>query len=384
MFKQARISKLDSNSFETVRIKLTAWYLVIIMAISLCFSAFIYQSVTIQLRNRFYQIENRFQAQNGPPRLGKKVPHMLLDDLIEAQKYLFFLLAYTNGVIFVFSGLAGYFLAGKTLKPIESSMEEQKRFTADASHELKTPLTALQTSIEVGLRDKKLSLRSAKKLLRENLHETKNLTDLANSLLTLTRTQSDSNGYHFEKVDLKEVVNESVKKITPLAKKKKINIKLHHTPRHSGAKRSGAIESLRVRSSRSSTPSRMTSREFVVNGDKISLQKLITILLDNAVKYTPKGGRVSVSLACRQAGVRGNNRNVITVVEDSGVGIAKEDLPHVFDRFYRADSSRSKTKVDGFGLGLSIAKRIVDVHGGKISVKSTVGKGSTFTVKLPV
>jgi len=117
--------------------------------------------------------------------------------------------------------------------------------------------------------------------------------------------------------------------------------------------------------------------DVIVEADKSSLQKMVVILLDNAIKYTPEKGKVMLS-------TNQDKRQVLLSVEDTGIGIAKEDLPHVFDRFYRMDQSRSKTNVPGFGLGLSIVKRIVDLHKGSIGVSSAPEKGSTFTVRLPL
>ena len=135
--------------FRKARLKLTAWYLFIIMAISLSFSAFIYRGITQEFQRRLHTIERRldFRGHGIRPPIGQA--EFFIQDLEETRQRVLLVLLYTNGAILAFSALAGYFLAGKTLKPIESVMEEQKRFVADASHELKTPLTALITSTEV-------------------------------------------------------------------------------------------------------------------------------------------------------------------------------------------------------------------------------------------
>ena len=259
------------------------------------------------------------------------------------QSYLAF---YRNGVILLFSGVGGYYLAGRTLQPIESALEEQKRFVADASHELKTPLTALQTSIEVALRDKKLNLKNARKILKESLDDIGNLTSLSNNLLILARMQSNDQSLVLQKVEMKNLIEEVIKKFKPMAKKKGVSIKL-----------------------------KTKNEKF--RADKNSLFKLMAILVDNAIKYTPKGGKVTIS--SKKVG-----KWLEIKVKDTGVGISEKDLPHIFERFYRANSSRSKTDTDGFGLGLSIAKRIVELNKGTIKVESKVGKGSTFAIKLPL
>jgi signal transduction histidine kinase len=330
--------------FTKVRITLTAWYLLIIMGVSLSFSAFIYRIFYVELQGRLDVIETRLELrQRGflpPP--GQT--EYFVADIQEAKEKILFFLAYTNLTILVFSSFAGYFLAGKTLSPIEKSMEEQKRFIADASHELKTPLTALQTSIEVSLRDKKLNLKDSVLTLKESLNDVKNLTNLTNDLLSLTRYQQTGSSLKFEKTDLKKVTVNTVNKILPISKRKNIQIKVNATDVFAKVNREG-------------------------------IEKLFTILIDNAVKYTPEKGSVSVFL-------KKQGKHAVWQIKDSGMGISANDLPRIFERFYRTDSSRSKENVAGFGLGLSIAKEIVDLHKGSIWVKSQIGKGSKFNVKL--
>ena len=333
--------------FHSARIKLTAWYLAIIMAISLSFSAIIYRSVTLEFQRRLNTIESRFNA--APPvgwRMYGPVHEYFLEDLREARVKVFFMLLYANGIILLLSGAAGYFLAGRTLAPIEYTMEKQKRFVGDASHELKTPLTALQTSVEVALRDKKLSLMDAKTVLKGSLYDIEKLKKLTGDLLTLTSMEQNGNKLTKSRVDAGKIAISAYKKIAPLAKKKKIKIELE-------------------------------AKKIIISSNEKNLEKLITILLDNAVKYTEKDGKVSLSLSLSKS-----NKYLIIKVKDTGVGISKKDLPHIFGRFYRADTSRTKEIADGYGLGLSIAKSIVDLHNGEIKAESTHGVGSIFTVKL--
>jgi two-component system sensor histidine kinase CiaH len=295
--------------FKKARLKLTAWYLLIIMTISISFSAFIYKSFTTELHGRLSAIDRRL----GLQRLGFTPPpgevELFISDINEARERVLYTLVYTNALILVLSAGAGYFLAGKTLKPIEETMEEQKRFVSDASHELKTPLTSLQTAIEVALRDKKLDVSEARSVLNENLEDVENLKNLSSNLLSLSRYQQDHNFFTIEKVNVKSVVSAALRIITPLAKSKKIKL-------------TTSIE----------------KQEILSNSE--ALEKLVTILLDNAVKYTPQNGKVSLV-------VKKENKNLTISVKDSGVGISKQDLPHIFDRFYRVDKSRSKVEVPG-------------------------------------
>lgn len=326
--------------------KLTAQYVAIIMLVSFSFSVFIYKTVSSDFQRRLNVIEKRLsdEAPRGW-RMQGPVHDYFVQDLLDARAGLILVLVYANSMILLLSSAAGYFLAGKTLAPIEKTMNKQKRFIADAGHELKTPLTALQTSIEVALRDRKLNLKDAKKVLKESLDDVGGLNKLANDLIRLTWYQAGNN-FTREKVNTKQVVESVRKKINPIAKKREVKVNYE-------------------------------ASGISINANKDSLEKLITILMDNAIKYTRKGGSISLS-------IRKSRKNLMIKVVDTGVGIAKKDLKLIFERFYRADSSRSKLKADGFGLGLSMAKQIVELHKGTIKVKSIVGKGSTFTVKLPL
>lgn len=331
--------------FTSARIKLTAWYLVIIMAVSFSFSALIYRSISMEFERRLVTIEKRFHLGPNPLRDPQieTLRTILTQDLKEAKLKVLVVLAYTNGMIFVVSSLAGYFLAGKQLKPIEAALNEQKRFVADASHELRTPLTSLKTSIEVALRGKKMSIKEAKNVLNESLEEVDRLSLLTSNLLSLARGRQ--NNADKKTIDLKEVVKEMSKKMQPMAGKKQIKIKTK-------------------------------TKSLKIKADRESIEKLITILLDNAIKYTPRKGKITISL-------QSSRRCVFLRVKDTGVGISEKDIDQVFERFYRVDEARNRQKADGFGLGLALAKQIVKAHRATISVKSIVGKGSTFTVKFP-
>jgi len=334
--------------FRSARIKLTFWYLLIIMSISLVFSGIIYRITTKELERGFKGVQQRFweDEEFGPflrfPRRMERLRPLFTKDLEQAKRRIIWRLVAINGVIFVFSATAGWFLAGKTLKPIEQALEEQKRFVADASHELRTPLAALKTSNEVALRDKKLTLVEAKKVIKSNLEEIENLETLTNNLLTLASLEENGRKISFQKVDIKKIIASAYRKILPLALEKKIKIKVE-------------------------------SRGGEIFGDEESLEKMILIFLDNAVKYTPAGGKVWLK-------TRQEKGKLVLEIKDTGIGISKTDLPHIFERFYRADKARAK---GGFGLGLALAKRIIELHHGSVKVASRVGRGTTFIIKLP-
>jgi signal transduction histidine kinase len=163
--------------------------------------------------------------------------------------------------------------------------------------------------------------------------------------LSLARYDQNGQNLKFEEIDLSEIVERSVEKIKPLADQKNIKISLKLD-------------------------------EVVVSGDKNSLERMITIFLDNAVKYTDKNGKIKVKIK------RSKNKAVIKI-SDNGRGIPEENLPYIFDRFYRVDDSRCKDDVCGYGLGLSVAKKIIDLHQGKIEVESQLGEGTAFAITLP-
>lgn len=348
--------------FRSARVKLTGWYLLIIMLVSVVFNVMIYTSTTRELERGFRRAEMRFRGEeldtpfprqwlgrweniNPTPR-ETDLRFSFTEDIEMAKKRVVLNLLVINGAILAISAVAGYFLAGKTLRPIETALEEQKRFVADASHELRTPLTALKTSMEVALRDKKMSLKEAKKVIKSNLEDIDGLQSLSSNLIRLANYQSNGQNLVFGNVDIAEVIKKAYRKILPLVKERDIFL------------------TLRVRNQ-------------IIRANEESLEEMMLIFLDNGIKYTPKGGKVTVTT--RVAG-----KHALIEVKDAGIGIAKEDIPHIFDRFYRADQSRSKDEVSGFGLGLSLAKRIIEIHKGSVEVSSVLGRGTTFTIKLPL
>lgn len=334
--------------FKKTRFKLTAWYLLIIMAVSLALSVFIYK---VQVRE-IERLERVFRVRQEQSfrdfRSTRPVPPFAQDPevLEDARQRIIMFLVLVNGAIFVIAGGLGYFLAGRTLKPIQEMLDEQNRFISDASHELKTPLTSLKSAFEVYLRNKKPTLKKANTLVKESLLETNKLQALAESLLLLAQYKKLNSHAEFKPVSIEKVVNEAIRRMKSKANSAEVKLKINTTP-------------------------------FEVSGDKDKLADLLVILVDNAIKYSKRGSIVYITSAVEDGKCQ-------VVVKDKGIGISKKDLPHIFDRFYRADASRSKSKIDGYGLGLAIAKEITNEHKGNLSVQSKSGKGSTFTVTFPV
>lgn len=354
--------------FQNARITLTAWYLVIIMMISILFSVVIFNGINSELErfDRQQQLrQERIEHMFGDLSLPQSFPQYDSEIISGARSRLIIILGVINVGILLTAGVAGYFLARRTLLPIQNMVAEQHRFISDASHELRTPLTSLRTEIEVNLRDKTLSVHTAKKLLESNLEEVINLQNLSDNLLELSKAKVGK--ANFEPIRLAEVIEHTVKKMTTFAKRKNITISLH------------------------------LGKECVL-GEAIRLQQLFTILLDNAIKYSPKDTTITISM-------KKTERYVRVSITDQGIGIAKKDVLYIFDRFFRADKARGK-KITGYGLGLSIAKKIVTEHTGTIQVHSNaskivrnvlpettrsqqadthsiVGGGSTFIIQFP-
>ena len=334
--------------FKQARLKLTAWYLLIIMVISFSFSALIY-TININEINRFANSQrNRIERQFIQ---DDQIPHPPLifidDDLInESLQRLFINLLIINGFMLVISGSLSYFLAGRTLSPIQKMTEDQKRFISDASHELRTPLTVLKSLFEVSLRDKNMDLIDAKKVISTGIDQTDKLKILSDSLLELSRLDGNYSKSNWQKFSLKKVILESISQINSKANLKKIKI-INQT----GSQK--------------------------VFGDFSKLTEVFVIFLDNAIKYSPANSQIKLISKVKK-------NNLIVKIIDQGIGIDLQDLPHIFDRFYQADNARTKNKDSGYGLGLSIAQQIIKAHQGKISVTSKIKAGTTFTIILPI
>jgi len=232
------------------------------------------------------------------------------------------------------------------LARIESSVQRIIQFTADASHDLRTPVALIRTSAELALRRSRTELEYREALSRI-LVASEETSHLIEDLLTLARADAGAAELHFTTFDLVPCVEKVGAEVSILAAGKNIEIQRQLPP--------GQIQ---------------------ISADPAAIERLLTILLDNAVKYTPSGGKVELSLS------NGSDRARIEI-RDTGIGISEKDLPHIFERFYRADHSRSH-QIGGAGLGLAIAKWIVDSHRGSIEAQSEPGHGSHFRISLPI
>ena len=240
----------------------------------------------------------------------------------------------------VLAAIGGWFLAGKSLAPVQEAFEHQRTFVADASHELRTPLAVIRANAEYLQADQPDNTE-----LHEIVRESDRLANLVDSLLALARGDKDTGADQRIVFDIGKEVDAAVGTMEPLAAERGIELTVSTIP-------------------------------LFVRGDPDAIRQLIVILLDNALRYTGEDGRVHVQTAA-------DGNNALITVHDTGIGIREESLPHVFERFYRADDARNRES-GGSGLGLAIARELVSQHGGKIDVESAKGVGTTFIVRLPL
>ena len=258
----------------------------------------------------------------------------------EALDHLLVVLLLGGGAAVVVATIGGWFLAGKALTPVQEAFERQNAFVADASHELRTPLAVIRANAEF-LQESEPTSEEASEIVSE----TDRLSSLVDSLLAVAR--GDTNGaVAYDELDLGAVVEGSAASMRSLATERGITLDISATP------------------------------ELRIRGSREQLRQLVVILVDNALRYTGSGGHVEVD-------VTGRDGSAVVAVTDTGIGIPPEALGQVFERFYRADEARNRDS-GGAGLGLAIAQKLVDEHGGSIAAESAPGEGSTFTVTLPL
>ncbi len=329
--------------FRSARGRLALTYLSIIMLMSIGFSVVFYYTSSEQL-SRQLPPQSFYAEVLKPAGFNLDVdPFSFLRERIqEGRSVLLLRLILLNFFALFVGSLLSYYLARRALAPLEEVIEAQSQFVSDASHELRTPMTAIQTTNEVALRKPKLSLAEAKQIIKHNGEDIMKLKALSDGLLRLaTKTVSKP---IMETVSTQEVVTEAVNQIMQAALAKKVSVN-DQVP------------------------------DIKVSANAGSLAQVIVILLDNAIKYSPAKSTISL---------RGHSKGKFAYlsVKDQGIGIPAKDLPHIFKRFYRSDRSRSKENYEGYGLGLSIADKLMRQSRGEILVTSQLNKGSTFTLKL--
>jgi len=319
--------------FRLAILKLTGWYLLILMTISIIFSVAIYYTATDEVGFRLERFRNNITIQRSP--LNSNDLYLSVEKS-DASSRIILELFWQNAFILIGGGLLSYLLAKRTLRTLEEAHESQTRFTSDASHELRTPLAAMRTEIEVALSDKNSTKDELTQTLKSNLEEVDRLTVLSNMLLNLSRL--DDKGFEKITINSHDITNKTISTFGDKAKliDNKIN------------------------------------KYFQILGDEIAIQDLLSILIDNALKHSPKKSKITIS------STRHDKYSEI-IVSNKGE-IDAESIPYIFDRFYRTDKSRN---ANGFGLGLSLAKKISKAHGGDVRVDTSSKGKVNFIVTLP-
>ena len=252
------------------------------------------------------------------------------------------------GLGLLLSVAAAWFLSGRALVPIHRAFQQQQEFIADASHELRTPLTVLRSATDLLNAHRDEPLDENGELFDDVRAEIARMERLAQDLLTLARSDAGGLELMTAPVELSAVAAEVVRRTTPLAQNHGLQLGLHAAD----------------------------GQDALVDADPDRLQQVLLILIDNAIKHTPSGGKIDVR-------VSRHGQQAEVEVADTGSGIAPEHLPRIFDRFYRADKARARER-GGTGLGLAIAKMLVDAHHGHMQLTSQPGSGTQVTVSLPL
>jgi len=332
--------------FKSARLKLTVFYLASIVIITLAASLGTRWLAENAVHNSDVDSRNGlrdlFLRDVGLPPPSSSVSNFQDAEESKIQRQLNEYVVYVNIIAFVVGGIASYWFASRTLKPIEEAHAAQSRFASDASHELRTPLTVMRTENEVFLRQNEHSTDEAVDQIKSNLEEVERLEQLSSNLLTLAKyEQGDKLALkRLSSSDIADSALNNFKKLHPAdARKVEVSVAGAH-----------------------------------VEGNQDSLAQVLVIFLDNAVKYTPAEKRIKLVGKKFDGFYR-------FMVEDNGPGIPEDDMPLIFDRLYRSDKNRNKA-IPGYGLGLSLAKEIAKANGAGLSVSNIKGGGARFTLSL--
>lgn len=335
---------ITHSIFRSARLQITFVYAATMMCVIVFFSVGLFQATSHNVRiarqprpQVIIADPNSGITLNLPPEpLRPQIERQIRAQLIEDIKENLITL---DAFLLVVVTLLGYVLAGFTLRPIEQAYEKQKKFVADASHDLRTPLAIMQSELELALRHNKQEQRA---VIESSLEEVNNLSALVDNLLFLARIDQ-TEPVVSQSIDIGVLLEKVIHQYKKLAAEKKLTLEdsICHT---------------------------------TLFGNPHQIERALRNVLVNAIEYTDSGNVKVVSEIIEK-------KYVIRVV-DTGRGIRSSDLPHVFDRFYRGDSSRTDTS--NSGLGLSIVKEILEAHGGTIKIKSEEGKGTEVAISLPI
>lgn len=319
---------MKNNIFKKARYKLTAYYVGIMLVILVIFSSVLIYTIELKLRETLSGRIIMVETEEDP------IEHA--NNTIETIVYSI------DGILLLIIAFSSYFLAGRTLKPIKDSLDAQRKFSADASHDLRTPLSIIITESEVALQSNSKQ-NDFKEVVKSNLEEAKKMSGLVNDLLIISRGENEKTTNNFVVSDLHNFIEKIISKMKSQAENKGLKLEIDEY------------------------------KKILIKIDLNSFERAISNVLQNAIHYTKNGG-IKTSLI-------EDDIKVHIVIKDTGVGISEQDLPHVFDRFYKAEHSRNDKS--GSGLGLSISKQIIEQHQGTIKINSTINVGTIVTITIP-
>jgi two-component system, OmpR family, sensor histidine kinase CiaH len=332
IFKQSEVSGTNSkpDNFRAAVIRLTIYYSLGVFIILALFSMLVYGLFVESIDDDIREDESRIEME--------EVFHS------EAKENLFNILLISDAVLILISILISYLLSKRTLAPLEVAYRKQKRFVADAAHELRTPLAVMKAGSEV-ISQKERSLLEYQQFVMESKEEIERLIKLSNDLLFLANSEKITKD-DFAPLSFSDTCKKQCESILPYAKLKQVEVSSNIT------------------------------EGISIQGHKGDVARLVLNLLKNAVDYNKAGGTVFVTLSKKED-------KALLSVKDTGIGISDNNLPFIFDRFYKADTSRMQSASSGSGLGLAIVKDIFTRHNGTIKVASVVDQGSVFEVEIP-
>lgn len=286
-----------------------------------------------------------FSSDSGQMRIIQTVQNMNSIETMADRLRVFLLFSVLIGVLL--SVITGYFIAGNSIKPVQESMKRQNEFIADASHELRTPITIMRTNLDAVKCCEEESVSSQMEWIDNAYKETEHMQELVNNLLQLAKNDAGTEEINRQQVFARRLLMEVAERFRPIAEKKGIRLKVT-----------------------------CQSPGVVLSADYQKLTQLISIVADNAIKYSSNAQTVEFVL-------KKTGKNAVFEVRDRGIGIDESELENIFNRFYRTDKARSR-KEGGTGLGLAIAKQIAISHGGTISAQSKKGHGTVITITIPM
>ncbi len=350
---------LSHNVFLKARLRLTMYYVLFMVIIIGLFSTILLSEIDKNMRAAYrrHMVRNELfvsELPRTPIFLAgmERINKIYEQDFNDASRAIKTLVLTVDAMLLVLIGGASYVLAGRTLKPIKRALDDQKRFVADVSHDLRTPLAIMKTETEVALQDSSSQTAVYRGALTSNLEEIDKMSLLVSDLLLLARTEGvyqyvDQNqAGHSENLDFGAFVEKICDKMSKQASMKGIALELKKD----------------------------AGKALFAQAHVNHLERAIQNVIQNAINYTPEKGSIKVSLSDTPSSMR-------LVIKDTGVGISKADLPHVFDRFYKA--SHSRTSGSGSGLGLPIAKQIIEQHKGTVTISSKVNEGTEVVIQIP-